>query len=180
MKPLLTTAAGLGLVLLDVFVGGWDLVPDPVGWVLAVLATRQLPVPTRGTLTGIALVALVAACLLWVPSVAEAVDRLHVSVGWAAGLPQVAYLTLLCHALSRRARSTGDTPAGSWLLWLAGGNALLGLVPALVWGPGLLAAAAAVLLAALVIALTTILMLAAYSSRPWALADAGPRDADHP
>ncbi|MGB0101586.1 MAG: hypothetical protein WBP61_15010 [Nocardioides sp.] len=66
LRPLATVATGLILVVLDFRVQGVDLIPDPVGWVMAALALTALRTIHRGFS-----VAGVAAWLAVLPSVPE-------------------------------------------------------------------------------------------------------------
>lgn len=130
MTPLQKIAMGLVIVLVDAFFGGYDGVPDPLGWAMVIAGL----LPLRAVLAeGSALVTAAAICLVvslatYPPQVA---DRLDESGGWALSLPQLAFSFLLCTAL---AAVSG---------WLAGRFRLLRWVfvavaagPVLVFGGG--------------------------------------------
>lgn len=98
MKALQTVAMGLVLVFLDVAAHGWDVVPDPLGWVLVLAGltpVRELLPGYRGVL-GTAWVCLVVAVLTWPPG---SVDTAAESLGWLFSLPTVAFAFLLSAGL---------------------------------------------------------------------------------
>lgn len=115
VKPERRPAAPLQLVgmgLLIVFLrsgGAYDVFANPVGWLLVLAGTAKLPLPQRGLLTGLAGVALAVAVPLWFPQVRGLLDA-DPSLGWAAQLPEFAYLVVLCRSLMSAARPTH--PAG--------------------------------------------------------------------
>lgn len=98
MTPLQWIAMGLVIVLVDASFGGYDAVPDPLGWVMAIrglIALRGVLAEGRG-LTALALVCLAVAVATYPPQVAERLDE---SGGWALSLPQLALSYLLAAAL---------------------------------------------------------------------------------
>jgi hypothetical protein len=97
VTPLQKVAMGLVIVLVDALFGGYDGVPDPLGWVLVLaglLPVRDL----RGIpgLVGTAVVCLLVSLTTYPPQVA---DRLSDPGGWALSLPQLVFAFLLCTAL---------------------------------------------------------------------------------
>ncbi|WP_185995105.1 hypothetical protein [Nocardioides campestrisoli] len=114
-RPLATAATGMLLVLLDFRVGGSpDLIPDPLGWVIAALALGSLAEVHPGfRLAG------VAAWVAAVPSVPEwfGVEStlIDVSVGLALLVVQVATCTALMSV------SPARRPSASTIRWLAVG-----------------------------------------------------------
>jgi hypothetical protein len=130
VTPLQKVAMGLVIVLVDALFGGYDGVPDPLGWVLVLAGL----LPVRDLLRSAALLPMTVACLLvsvatYPPGVA---DRLSDPAGWALSLPQLAFGFLLCTALAPHT----DAFAGRLRLvrWLLVG---LALGPVLVLGGGL-------------------------------------------
>lgn len=90
---------GLVIVLVDAFFGGYDAVPDPVGW--AMVIAGLLPLRTRLD-SGSGLVMLAGLCLVvsaatYPPQVSGLLDE---SGGWALSLPQLAFSFLLCTSLA--------------------------------------------------------------------------------
>ncbi|GAB3990876.1 hypothetical protein [Nocardioides marmoraquaticus] len=131
MQPLQWVALGYLLVLLDLPVAGWDVLPDPVGWALVVAAL--VAVPRWRTAVGVPAVAapalaLVVALVLYVPGLVAIGDP---ALAWAVSLPQVAAAALLAFAMSEA------TPGrrGSWRLagWL---QVAVGVIPVAVLGGG--------------------------------------------
>jgi hypothetical protein len=114
VKPLQAVGMGLVIVLLTAPVHGFDLLPDPLGWLLALAGLRVLAVPQRGTLLGLAWLAFAVSCVLWVPSVPTELDDVDQSLTWAANLPQLATTIVLAHALAQHPFSpaTGAPEAG--------------------------------------------------------------------
>ncbi|MEZ0577485.1 hypothetical protein [Nocardioides sp. MH1] len=140
MKPLYATAFGVVLLLLgprDDQPGVFDPAPDPLGWLFILIGvyglTRAVVVPRRGAILGFGSAAFVSSCCLVVPSVDRWIST-DPSLGWAAGLPWLVCLALLCHGLVPRAREAGKIGAFAWLQWTAIGFTASALVPVLVFG----------------------------------------------
>jgi hypothetical protein len=99
VTPLQKVAMGLVIVLVDAFFGGYDAVPDPVGWVMVIAGL----LPLRPRLeSGSGLVVLAGLCLVvsvatYPPAVTALLDE---SGGWALSLPQIAFSYLLCTGLA--------------------------------------------------------------------------------
>ena len=101
MTPLQKVAVGLGLVVLTAPLGGYDLVPDPVGWVFVLLGLRDLREPLADQLLPLVFAAglALAASLVVYPPVLDP----SLSARYFLGLPQAAFLVLLCTAVARLA-----------------------------------------------------------------------------
>jgi len=69
VKPLQAVAMGLVIVLLSARVNGYDLLADPLGWVLVLIGLGSVPVPQRGALRALATVSLVVSVVVWFPAV---------------------------------------------------------------------------------------------------------------
>lgn len=105
MTPLQGIAMGLVIVLVDANFGGYDGVPDPLGWLLVLWGlTRlhQVVAESRGLLA-LATLCLVVSVVTYPPQVAERLDE---SGGWALSLPQLAFSFALATALG---------PVSGWL-----------------------------------------------------------------
>lgn len=92
-RPLRTVGWGLVLVLVDIRVQGFDLLPDVVGWVLVALGTRRFVIATRRFTAGRPLTAAPALAVLaaWLSAVLAGADVLarlagDVRPGWVANL----------------------------------------------------------------------------------------------
>lgn len=102
MTPLQGIAMGLVIVLVDASFGGYDGVPDPLGWLLVIWGVVRLGsvVAVGGGLLVLAGVCLVVSAVTALPTVA---GRLDESGGWALSLPQLAFSYALATALAPHA-----------------------------------------------------------------------------
>jgi hypothetical protein len=176
VKPLQAVGMGLVIVLLTAPVHGFDLLADPLGWLLALSGLRALSCPQRGTLLGLAWLAFVVSCGLWIPSVPAHLDDVDPSLTWAANLPQLVTTVVLAHALAQLALLAEDSPARRWLLTARTLLVVVTLLPVVVFGGGLDGLVGATYVAASLALLLLTWLLFAYASRPWACAaspDAG-------
>ncbi|GAB3775115.1 hypothetical protein FB382_004035 [Nocardioides ginsengisegetis] len=172
MKPLQSIAMGLLVVVLSARFHGYDALADPFGWLLVLLGLRDLPAELvhRSRLTSLAVLAAAVSVVLWFPAVTDALYDQDASLGWAANLPQVGFMALLCHALAARAAAVGDTRAARWLGLLRTGSIVVGLLPVLVFGAGMDSLEDPTYLAAGMVAVALIWGLFSWNARPWALA----------
>lgn len=169
MRPLTLVAIGLLVVVLDfsLSVDGFDLFPDPLGWLLVLLGCAALPTHLdRRLLAGTAVIAAAVAVALLFPSVADEVEG-DPPLGWALSLPQVIFVLLLARTMARAAGEAGDESArGWWQLVLAGGVVVL-LLPPVVYGAGV----DSVLLLGILIGLVTIgvvmVLCVRHANRSW-------------
>jgi hypothetical protein len=168
VKPLQAVAMGLLIVALTAPVHGFDLLPDPLGWLLALVGLRALPLPQRRTLVGLGWLAFAVSCALWVPTVPHHLDDVDPSLTWAANLPQLVTTVLLAHALAQRAFLADDRTARRWLQTARTLLVLVTVAPAVVFGGGLDSLVGATYAAASAALLLLICLLFAYASRPWA------------
>ena len=170
MKPLQSIAMGLVIVALGAKVGGYDLLADPVGWLLVLRGTRRLPraVQWADGLVLLAWLALAVSVPLWFPSVVETLSDTDDSLLWAVNLPQVAFAAATCTALARTASDAGERSAASWLKTAGTLTLAAGVLPIFVYvaDPDLLVP---MLLIALVAIVMVIVLLFRYSPRAWAL-----------
>lgn len=99
MTPLQWVAMGLVLTLVDADIGGYDAVPDVLGWVMVVAALLRLrDVLATTTLVGLAVLAGVVSLATLRP---ELLEDLPESTGWLLSLPQIAFSLLLSVELGR-------------------------------------------------------------------------------
>jgi hypothetical protein len=169
VKPLQAVGMGLVIVLLTAPVHGYDLLADPLGWLLALTGLRVLDVPQRGTLLGLAWLAFVVSCVLWVPSVPARLDDLDPSLTWSANLPQLLTTIVLAHCLAEQALLADDRRARGWLLTARSVLVLVTVLPVIVFGGGLDGLVGATYVAASLALLLLVWLLFTYASRPWAL-----------
>jgi hypothetical protein len=164
---------GLVIVVLTARVRGFDLLPDPVGWLLVIAGVRRLPaaLPRRGVVVGLAVLAGVVSVPLWVPGIADRLYDTDPSLAWAATLPQLGFAVFLAAGLAVLADRGGDSRAARWLRVTRTAFVVVALLPVLVFGGGWtdgedLAAAAAGLAA-----VTLVVLLFVDAGRDWALAE---------
>ncbi len=121
---------GLVIVLVDAFFGGYDAVPDPVGWAMVIAGL----IPLRPRIeSGSGLIMLAGLCLVvsvatYPPAVSGLLDE---SGGWALSLPQIGFSFMLCTGLAPLA----ERLAGR-LLTLRWAFVALAAGPVLVFGGG--------------------------------------------
>ncbi|HET8604303.1 MAG TPA: hypothetical protein VFM09_10270 [Marmoricola sp.] len=113
----------------------WDLLPDPVGWVLVVwglVALRRLHAEF-GLPLGLAVLAGLVSVPLWFPQLRMHLDA---SGSWAASLPQVACCLFLARAVA--ATGAAQRPPDRYLVQRFGllgwGFLVVALLPAVVLG----------------------------------------------
>jgi hypothetical protein len=180
VKPLQAVAMGLVVVLLTAAVHGYDLLADPLGWLLVLAGLGALPVPQRRALRALAGLGLVVSVVVWFPAARDALNVTDDALAWAAGLPEVVCVVLLAHALAQRALAAGDGPARRWLLTTRTLLVVVALLPPVVLGGGLdslVGAAAAVGSLSL---LLLVVLLFRYAGRGWALPAEVPVDVPTP
>lgn len=97
MPSLRTVALGLLIVFLDARMEDWDLVADPVGWLLVLVGLAPVGERLPGA-RGAAAVSLAASVLAWPPSSFVHDDE---SVEWLFSLPELVFGVLLAGALAR-------------------------------------------------------------------------------
>jgi hypothetical protein len=173
VKPLQPVAMGLVIVVLTARAHSFDLLPDPLGWLLVIAGVRRVPtaLPRRGLVVGLAVLAGVVSVPLWVPQVADRLYDTDPSLAWAATLPQLGFAMLFAAGLAVLAHRAGDSGAARWLRIARTAFAVVALLPVLVFGGGWtegesLAAAAAGLAAVLLVVL-----LLVDAGRGWARAE---------
>lgn len=131
LSGLQKVAMGLVIVLVDPVIGGYDALPDVLGWLLALFGVLAL----RGRLSTSALLPLaLLAGLVAVPGIRpDLFAGLPESAGWALSLPQIGFSYVLCHELVRH---TGPPLEGRFrvLRWVF---VVVGVGPVLVYGGGL-------------------------------------------
>lgn len=136
-QPLLLVVLAFLIIVLRPEFGGYDGLPDAIGWLLLAIAAGQLPedAPRRGLMVGCALLAVVPAAVMFRTSVNEAVRDLDPALAWAIGLPGVAFSILFCLGISWLARE--DRMASVLWKYLAFGWVASAILPIVVEGGGL-------------------------------------------
>jgi hypothetical protein len=180
VKPLQAVGMGLVIVLLTAPVHGYDLLPDPLGWLLALTGLRTLTCPQRGTLLGLAWLAFAVSCALWVPSVPTHLDDVDPSLTWSADLPQLVTTIVLAHALAQQALVAEDTSARRWLLTARSLLIVVTVLPVVVFGGGLDSVVGATYVAASLALLLLVWLLFTYAGRGWAGSEVVPGPSGDP
>jgi hypothetical protein len=156
----------------------YDLLADPVGWLLVLSGTWALTraQPTTEVLRWPAVVAAVVSVPAWFPQVQHAIGD---AGGWAASLPQAVYCLLLVREIGMLAtrQQPRDRYAAARAGLLVWGFAVLAVLPALVLGGRLQALTAPTLVLALLVNLSLIWFLLRVHRRTW-LGGPGPATYD--
>jgi len=168
VKPLEAVAMGLVIVLLTVSVHEYDVLADPLGWLLVLVGLAALPVPQRSAVRWLAVISLVVSVVVWVPDVRDTLNVTDLALAWAAGLPELATVIVLAHALAQAAWVAGDSVARRWLLTARTLLVVVALLPAVVLGGGFDSWDSALGIVGSASLALLIVLLFRYSSRPWA------------
>jgi hypothetical protein len=167
VKTLQAVAMGLVIVLLTAAVNGYDLLADPVGWLLVLVGLSALPVPQRGALQGLATLSLLVSVVLWFPGVRDALNVTDLALAWAAGLPELVTLIVLAHALAQAALLAADRSAATWLRTARTLLIVVAVLPAVVLGGGFDSWDDALGLVGSLVLLLVVVLLFRYAGRPW-------------
>jgi hypothetical protein len=161
---------GLVIVALSARVNGYDVLADPLGWLLVLRGMAQLPrtLPWWDTTTFLAGLALLVSVPLWFPGVVDALADTDDSLTWAVNLPQIAFVATLCASLARAATDAGDTRSASWLKTGSTLTVAAGVLPIVVYTVERSLLLPLLLLATVALVLVIVLLFR-YHARPWAL-----------
>ena len=135
MTPLQRIAMGLIVVVVDTL-GGYDLLPDVLGWALVLWGLAGLPGPDRDGLRYAAVAAAATSVVLYPPSVHEPLADADPSLQWAASLPDLVFALLLARALMRLARAQHERTLARRMRVLVTLIAVLAVAPVLVFAGG--------------------------------------------
>jgi hypothetical protein len=125
---------GLVVVVLDTL-GGYDLLPDPVGWLLVLWGVAGLPAAERGAPRAAAVVAGLVAVAVYPPAVHDRLADAEPALRWALDLPDLVFVLLLARALQRLARGTDPRTAGR-MRGIATASAVLAVAPVVLFAGG--------------------------------------------
>lgn len=166
MKPLQSIAMGLLIVVLVARYGEYDALADPLGWLLVLLGVRRMA--DRATLLPLAVVALLVAGAVWLPTTQDLLESSDASLRWALNLPQVLFCVALCRHLAGLADGADDRRARAWLRTALVFNVVLAVAPVLVFAASADDLLGSVYAAAGGVVLLLIVLLFTYAHRPWA------------
>ena len=169
MLPLQSVAMGFVIIALSARAGGYDLLPDPLGWLLVLHGLGRLPaeLPHRRTLRTLGPLALLISVVLWFPGLADGLEDTDESLLWAANLPQLAFVAVLCRAL---AALTEGRPR-QWLRTAAALTVVAALLPVVVLGAGASSLLTVMVVGGAAVLVLVIVLLFRYAARPWAQPD---------
>lgn len=177
MKPLHAVALGLVIVAIYAKAGDYDLLADPVGWLLVLLGLRVLTERVELALTGVlwttGVLALLASAALVAPPVREWFEDADPALGWAVDVPALAFCGLLCHTLVPGARAVKEVAAYAWLQWTAIGFGLSVLAPVVVIGGDVEGLRGPAELVTGLAQLSLFVLCLVYAGRTWAGAPGG-------
>jgi hypothetical protein len=172
VKPLYWIAVGLVFVLLEGRTeSGWDIYPNPLGWLLVLVGLRRLDravpgLPLRLALWYLGALALVVSAALVAPDAQAWLSDADPAVIWASDLPALGFQAALCHVLAQQA-GAARARGGAW--WrVAEVGLLVGIVAPVLYfgadwtwlqGVGNIGYAAALLV---------VLLCLVFGARPWA------------
>lgn len=173
---------GVVVLILVAPVGGFDLLADPLGWLLVLLGIRSLPsgLPLRELVLALTGLALLVSVPLWTPAVVSAVAEADESLAWAVDLPRFAALGVLSLALARAAGAARDAGAQLWWRLVVVGFVVVTALPVLVFGGGLTGLDDVAGVAVAVVPLLVVVLGFAHSARGWAGGPAADPDAPRP
>ena len=170
MTPLQKVAMGLVIVVLQPKIGGFDALPDVLGWVLVMLGLLDLRMRLSSFATLRVLAALagvVSAAIFWPP----VIDAAPESTGWLLSLPQIAFCIILCGSLSELGKSDDAATSRrfSLLRWVF---VALAAAPVLLYGGGVDALRIPLAVVAVAANVFLIYLLFKISKRPETTVDA--------
>ena len=168
MTPLQRIAMGLVVVVVDTL-GGYDLLPDVLGWALVLWGLTGLP-GDRSGLRYAAVVAAVTSVVLYPPAVHERLADADPSLQWAASLPDLVFALLLARALLRLAQPADgphDRRLAGRMRLLVTVSGVLAVAPVLVFSAGAEDLLPAATLLVQLMWLWLIWNLFAFHARPW-------------
>jgi hypothetical protein len=160
---------GLVVVLLTAAVHGYDVLADPLGWLLVLVGLAQLPVPQRTSLQTLGSVSLAVSVGVWFPGLRASLNVTDDSLAWAASIPELLTVIVLVHALAQAARLGSDQHARRWLQTARALMIVVLVLPPVVLGGGMESLVGALAIAGSLSLLLVIVLLFGYAARPWAL-----------
>jgi hypothetical protein len=180
VKPLQWIGVGLLVVGVHASINDYDLLVDPLGWLLALVGVRRLAaardLPLAGGLTVMGVIALLCSIPLWWPTTLRQLDHGDPGLLWGVGLAELVFQLLLCRAFSLLAREARADGVQLWMAICQGGLVLgIGAPVAYFaahqdWLNGVAAFGQ-------IVQLLVIILCFVYAGRPWAGATPPP-DAD--
>jgi hypothetical protein len=176
MTPLQRIAMGLVVVVLDTL-GEYDLLPDPLGWLLVLWGVAALPAPGRARCRTAAVLALLVSVAVTPPAVRAQVADAEPALRWALDLPDLLFLVLLARTLQHLA-TAADSRATGRMRGIATAGVVLAVAPVVLLPTGAEDLLPWATLAVQVLWLWLVWNLFASHARPWA--PAGSRDRRRP
>lgn len=138
MRPLGLIGYGFLLVAVKVLFGRYDVLADPIGWVLVLLGLRRMAravdLPAGMALAYLGILSLLCSGPLWWPDTARSLHDGDPAVLWAVGLGELLFQAVLCHALATLAQQAKENTAVIWFRVCEGGLVIGALAPPLYFG----------------------------------------------
>ncbi|HWU23340.1 MAG TPA: hypothetical protein VN088_17505 [Nocardioides sp.] len=138
MRPLGLIGYGFLFVAVKVMFGRYDVLVDPLGWVLVLLGLRRLAravdLPATMALTYLGILALLCSGPLWWPDTAQSLQDGDPAVLWSVGLGELLFSAVLCHALATLAQEARENAALIWFRICEAGLVIGALTPPLYFG----------------------------------------------
>lgn len=133
-RPMILIGLGLVINMLSPRIGGWDVLPDWIGWLLILLGTWVFArtLPSRNLMLGAATGALAISAAQWSPRVVDKLGDAEPAVLWALSLPALGWLTLYCLAVAGVSRR--DAGSSFWWKYIGGMNGAAAVLPIVVYG----------------------------------------------
>jgi len=171
-QPLLLVALAYVLLQVRGEFHGFDVLPDPLGWLLIAVACGVLPadVPRRRGIVAVALLALVTSIALWPAAWNDRVLDLDPALLWAIALPGLAWSILFCLAVAYL--SQGDLMASLLWKYLAGGFVATAVLPIIVLGGEVHALEGTYAVVSALAQLALFMLALVHAWRPWAMVPA--------
>lgn len=180
MKPLQAIGMGLVVIALEARFGDWDASADPLGWLLVLLGLRTLrPGSLRTTLWYLGTLATLVSTVVWFPAAASRLDDADPALVWAADLPALGFLAVLCHVLAVAAGEARDRFAAGWLR-VAEGVLAFGIVAPVAYFGGGWTSLRGLGDLGLLVQLLLIVLCFVYAGRAWAGGASAPSESTRP
>lgn len=169
MTPLQKIAMGLLIVVLDADLGGFDGVPDVLGWVLVMFGLLGLRarLDNFAVLRTVAVLAGVVSAVTFWPTVFATAPE---STGWLLSLPHLAFSFVLCASVSELSKPD-DTAISRRFALLRWVFVALAAGPVLVYGGGVDALLIPLAVVSVAANVFLIYLLFKISKRPYAMAE---------
>jgi len=140
VKPLQWIGFGLAVVGVKAVVGSYDILADPMGWLLVLLGVRRLAtavrLPAATALGYLGVLAFLCSIPLWWPSTGDRIQHGDPAALWGIGLAELLFSAVLCHALATLAQRARSTSGVVWFRICEAGIVVCTVAPVLYFAAG--------------------------------------------